>query len=183
METTWSLGITGGKYYLLLMVFFLLNVHPLPMTEPYDSSASCRLHLKVSSKVPTSRASPEPTLPSCVYIHMARTEGEAEWPTASSFLIDRSVSSTERAWPGSYLLNSLSAAVPGTGYSTYFILSSKCHLASWSSCHHQLHQCQAGIISSGMLILSFLFQPRPCCRIVIINAAYRPCARPFVSFF
>ena len=100
IQTTWSLGITGGKdfNFLLLSVvdgLFFFNVCPPPMTEPHVSSASCKLHLKVSSKVPMSQASPEPTLPSCVYIHMALTEGEAEWPTAPSFLIDRSVSSTE----------------------------------------------------------------------------------------
>ena len=93
-------GITGRKdfnFFLLSVVdsLFFFNVCPPPMTEPHDSSASCKLHLKVSSKVPMSQASPEPTLPSCVYIHMALTEGEAEWPRASSFLIDRSVSSTE----------------------------------------------------------------------------------------
>lgn len=101
IETTWCLGIIfGGKdfHFFSLSVVdgpFLSNVRPPPMTEPNDSSASCKLHLKSSSKVRVSQASPEPTLPSCVYVHMALTDGEAEGPTAAASLIDRSVSSTE----------------------------------------------------------------------------------------
>ena len=48
IQTTWSLGITGGKdfNFLLLSVvdglfFFLMFALP-PMTEPHDSSASCK---------------------------------------------------------------------------------------------------------------------------------------------
>lgn len=101
IETTWCLGIIfGGKdfhFFSSSVVdgLFFSTVRPPPVTEPYDSSASCKIHLKGSSKVRMSQASPEPTLPSCVYVHMALTDGKAERPTASSSLIDRSVSSTD----------------------------------------------------------------------------------------
>lgn len=189
IETTWCLGtIFGGKdfhFFSLSVVdgLFFSNVRPPPMTEPNDSSASCKLHLIGSSKVRVPQAWTHPAF-LCLCPHGAhRRRGRR---TYSSSIFNRQVGllywnvGSLRAGPGSYLLNSLSVAVPDTSYSMYCILSSKSHLAS---CHHQLRQCQAGIISSRMLTLSFLFQSRPCCRIVIINAAYRPCARPFVFFF